>query len=296
MSTILHESITDAPVRKGNRWRVIVAKPGTGSSGKYSEELFRRDGHKIIPKGGQAFINHDDSRNPKDMIGIYPEGSFWSEEDHAVVSELETFSHWKEFVEEVGPHCGMSLYAMGEQDDDGNVTAILEDALNGCDLVARPGLIGSGLAEKLYESARSQIPVKPEVTSASEKERITMDEEMKAAFKSLVDLITPLVATEKAAKAEAAQAEADEKAVEAAVSAYDAAVKAIDEADLLAPQVEALRAEARKGNDVTPLIEQHKAIKAAAVDAAKAEDAPPVGRTLGERKVESATDLGKVFG
>src|SRR5688500_9958403 len=95
----IRESVTEAPVKKGNRWRVIGARPGKGSSGEYSTEMFRRDAHKIIAPGGQSFINHDDSRNPKDMIGVYPDGSFWSDEDNAVVSELEVFSHWKEFVE-----------------------------------------------------------------------------------------------------------------------------------------------------------------------------------------------------
>src|SRR5690606_28787043 len=113
-----------------NRWRVIVAKPGVGSSGTYSEDLFKRDAEKIVPAGGQMFINHDDSRNPKDMLGTYPEGSYWDSEENAVVAEAEIFSHWKEFVEEVGPHCGVSLYAMGEADEEGNVTAIIEDRLN----------------------------------------------------------------------------------------------------------------------------------------------------------------------
>lgn len=125
-----------------------------------------------------------------------------------------------------------------------------------------------------------------------------MDEEVKAAFKTLTDLIAPLVAKEQAAVQAEAQAEADAKAVEAAVSAYDAAVKAIDEAELLAPQVEALRAEAKKGVDVAPLIDQAKAIKEAAVEAAKSADAPegPQGVILGESKFQSATDLGKAFG
>src|SRR5690606_22263815 len=153
MSNTLHlkESTAEAPVKKGKRWRVIVARPGKGSSGTYSEELFRRDAHKIIAPGAQSFINHDSTRNPKDMIGIFPEAAYFDENEKAVVAELEVFSHWEKFVDEVGPHCGISLYALGEADEDGNVTAIVEDRLNGADLVSRPGLVGSGLAEKLYE-------------------------------------------------------------------------------------------------------------------------------------------------
>lgn len=286
MSTILRESITDAPTRNGNRWRVIVARPGKGTSGTYSEELFRRDGHKIISKGGQAFINHDDSRNPKDMIGIYPEGSFWSEEDKAVVSELETFTHWTDFVNEVGPHCGMSLYALGEQDESGNITEIFEDRLNGCDLVARPGLVGSGLAEKLYESAKAQDSEETTTTAVEERKDDNMDEKVMEALAAIQTALASLVSERKSESDKDAQHEADAKAVEAAVAAYDAAVKAIDEAELLAPQVEALRARAIKGEEVAPLIEEAKAIRSAALEAAKTSDAPN-GRVLGESAFKS---------
>lgn len=258
----LKESIAEAPVKKGNRWRVIVARPGQGSSGKYSEDLFRRDAHKIIAPGAQSFINHDDSRNPKDMIGVFPEAAYFDESENAVVAELEVFSHWRDFVEEVGPHCGISLYAMGEADADGNITEIFEDRLNGADLVARPGLIGSGLAEKLYESAVSAVSnEKPGAHAQETDERNPEMDELIKAVEALSDQVKSLVAEKADAEAEKAQVEADEKAVSSAVEAYDAAVKAIDEADLFESQVAALRAEAREGKDVAPLIEAAKQVK-----------------------------------
>lgn len=268
----IRESVTEAPVKKGNRWRVIVARPGQGSSGFYSEDLFRRDAEKIIAPGGQAFINHDDSRNPKDMLGTYPDGSFWSEEDHAVVSELEVFSHWKEFVEEVGPHCGISLYALGEADEEGNVTAIKEDRLNGADLVSRPGLIGSGLAEKLYESATAQTVVEPPAKSAAERKDNEMDEKViegmiASAIAPLLTKIDSLVADKESTKVEKAQVEADATAIAEALERFEASVKAIDEADLLAPQREALLSAAKRGEDIASAIESAKAVKEAAEEA-----------------------------
>ena len=296
---ILRESVTEPPVKTGKRWRVIVARPGQGSSGSYSEELFRRDAHKIIAPGGQAFINHDDSRNPKDMLGVYPEGSFWSEEDKAVVSELSVFSHWEAFVDEVGPHCGISLYALGEQDDQGNVTAFIEDRLNGADLVARPGLVGSGLAEKLYESAKAQDSVeKPSTTAVQERERNQMElEKVVEAVEALTAQVATLVADKEKAESAKAQTEADATAVAEALASFKAAVKAVDEAELLDVQRESILAAAERGDDVAPLIEQAVAIKKAAEESVTArlgESAP--GRELGARKVESATELGKVFG
>ena len=289
----IRESVTEAPVKKGNRWRVIVARPGKGSSGTYSEEMLRRDAHKIIAPGGQSFINHDDSRNPKDMIGVYPEGSFWSEEDKAVVSEIDVFSHWKEFVEEVGPHCGISLYALGESDEDQNVTAIIEDRLNGADLVSRPGLVGSGLAEKLYESAIA-VSEKPSVTAAQEERKLEMDEKDREAIAALTTAVQALVTDKQAAQAEAAQVAADEKVVEERLDAYDAAVEAIEAAELPADAAKSLRAEARKGADVAKLIEFAKTVKDGEAD--RIAEAADTSRDFGGRKVENATELGKVFG
>lgn len=291
----IRESVTEAPVKKGNRWRVIVARPGKGSSGEYSEDMFRRDAHKIIAPGAQSFINHDDSRNPKDMIGIFPESAYWDDETKAVVAELEVFSHWKEFVEEVGPHCGISLYALGESDEDGNVTAIIEDRLNGADLVARPGLVGSGLAEKLYESAIKQASdEKPGVTSALEERKLEMDEKDREAIAALTTAVQALVTDKQAAQAEAAQVAADEKVVEERLDAYDAAVEAIEAAELPADAAKSLRAEARKGADVAKLIEFAKTVKDGEAD--RIAEAADTSRDFGGRKVENATELGKVFG
>lgn len=292
MSIAIRESVSEAPVKSGNRWRVIVARPGQGSSGFYSEDVFRRDASKIIAPGGQAFINHDDTRNPKDMIGIYPEGSYWSEEDNAVVSEMEVFSHWKAFVEEVGPHCGISLYAMGEQDGEGNVTAFIEDRLNGADLVARPGLVGSGLAEKLYESAKAQVQKTSTTAVVENGNEMELEEKVDALVAKIDALTSAIVAEKETAQAEKVQAEADAEAVKNAVEAYDAAVKAVDEADLLQPQREALLSAAKRGEDITEAIESAKAVKEAAVQAARVSESAG-GRFLGTESAGLDVTIGR---
>lgn len=295
----LTESVTEAPVKKGNRWRVVVARPGVGSSGTYSEELFRRDAHKIVPAGAQAFINHDSTRNPKDMLGVYPEPAYFDESENAVIAELEVFSHWKDFVEEVGPHCGISLYALGEADEYGNVTKIYEDRQNGADLVSRPGLIGSGIAEKLYESATSHSDTKPTVTVA-EKERNNM--ELEAKVDQALEILAGLVAdkAEKAAEAVQVTADADAAkiAAESAVAQYAAAVEAVEAADLFESQRKDILAKAIEGADISALIESAKTVREEAVKAVteSADQGSAHGVVLGGRQVESATDLGKAFG
>lgn len=281
--TIFRESVAEAPKKVGNRWKVIVARPGQGSSGFYSEDLFRRDAHKIIAPGGQAFINHDDSRNPKDMLGVYPEGSYWSEQDKAVVSELEVFSHWKAFVEEVGPHCGISLYALGAADENGNVTEFHEDRLNGADLVARPGLVGSGLAEKLYESARANAPKDPsaDVAGDNRKENTNMaysEEQISA----LIAAVESLVSAQTVKAEKAVEAEAIETAVTEARKAVRAQFEAIESADLLPSQKTALLEAAEAGQDVSGLIESAVKIKTEAFEAAQiAESVEAPGREFG---------------
>ena len=295
MSIQIRESVAEAPVQKGDKWRVVVARPGQGSSGYYSEEMFRRDAHNVIAPGGQAFINHDDDRNPQDMIGVYENGAMWDEDEKAVVADLTVFSHWKDFVREVGPHCGISIYCAGEADEDGNVTAIIEDALNGADLVARPGLRGSKL-DKLYESAKALDSEKTEaVTVADFGKEMTKMDELKEAIAALTAQVTALVNAKEAKATEEAQAQADATAVAEAVETVLAAVKAVDEADLLAPQKESILAAAKRGEDVAPLIESAKAVKEAAVEALRESDEHD-GVVVTSRKVESAVDLGKVFG
>lgn len=299
MTVNLFEAVADAPVKRGNRWRVVVAKPGQGSSGFYSEDLFRRDAEKIVPRGGHCFINHDASRNPKDLVGVYAEGSWWDEEQKAVVSELEVFSHWEKFVEEVGPHLGVSLYASGERDDDGNITEICEDRLNGADLVARPGLVGSGLAEKLYESARAQTVEKPGDRSSVQerKETQVMDAEIKAAFDTLTSAVTGLVERLDADSERKAQVVEAKEQAEKAVADFAEASAAIDGADLFESQKKALKAAALRGEDITVQIAEAKTIHDEAVaQIAESETQTQTGRVLGEGKVKDAKELGKVFG
>lgn len=158
MSTkLLAEASSGAMTKNGNRWGAVLAKPGQGSSGYYSEAVLKEYGPLALAPGAKAFIDHDSSRSPKDMIGVYPDGARWDDELQALVGELEVFPHWVDFVEAVGPHAGLSIYMMGETDGNGNVTALVPDRMNGVDLVSYPGLVGSGLVEKLYESAKAAL-------------------------------------------------------------------------------------------------------------------------------------------
>jgi len=195
---LLRESVSGTLDKKGKRWKGILAVPGQGSSGYYSEEVLREYGPRALAPGAKAFVDHDPTRSVRDMIGVYPEGAYY-EEGVGLVGELEVFPHWEEFVAAVAPHTGLSIYMMGESDDDGNVTALIPDRQNGVDLVSYPGLEGSGIIEKLYESARaasSDDGAAPAVPETHSKENHDMDIEVLAGkVDALQESINSLIAS-----------------------------------------------------------------------------------------------------
>lgn len=282
-----------APTKKGNRWLVKVAVPGQGSSGFYSEELIREQGPAALHPGAQSFILHENTRNPKDMIGVFTEGSYWDEDEKALMAELDVFPHWAEFVETLAPHVGMSIYMAGAKDKDGNVTELTPSPGNGCDMVSRPGLAGSGITEKLYEEYLAEA----RGTSREDDKAV---EELEKKVDALTAIVSTLVDGFKAK--EAADKAADEAAneVETAVEAYDAAVEKILEAKLAPAQTAELRARAKAGEDVTEAIESAKTIAKELTEqiteSLKSKDLPGGRVTVKEEDVKNAVDLGKVFG
>ena len=264
----LVEATASTLSKKGNRWKVVLAKGGQqGSSGYYSEDVLREDGPAALPAGSKAFINHDPKRDPRDMFGFYPEGASY-EEGVGLVAELEVFPHYKELVEHIAPHAGLSIYMMGEKDEDDNITRLLFDRTNSVDLVSFAGLEGSGITEKLYESARAASS-KPGATAAPGEMEINMEIKdlviaVEALTKSLA-LVVDFIAEQRTA-ADAAVAEAEAKAAtaeqekDAAIESYSAAVKAVAEAKLLPSQESEILAAAKAGQDIAPLVESAKKV------------------------------------
>jgi len=162
MSTIFQEQ-AKAPTKVGNNWRAILITPGKGSSGVYPEAMLREYGPAAFPKGTHSYVdhpNHDEEiRSPKNLMGVLSEDAYY-EDGVGLVAELQVMPHWKEFVESVAPHTGLSIYAMGEGEYDDEeeeivVESLIANAQNSVDLVSYPGRPGSKLADKLYEAARA---------------------------------------------------------------------------------------------------------------------------------------------
>ena len=163
MAKLLTES-GSAPVKSGNNWRAVLITPGKGSSGIYTESMLKEYGPKAFKRGTHSYVDHPQSetevRSPKNLIGVLAEDAYY-EEGTGLVAELDVMPHWKEFVEAVAPHTGLSIYAMGEgnYNDDGEVVVenLIPHTQNSVDLVSYPGRPGSKLADKLYEQAIAMV-------------------------------------------------------------------------------------------------------------------------------------------
>lgn len=272
MAHLLHETHKALLERKGSRWRAVLITPGEGSSGKYAPEMLERFGPIAFPKGSSNWFKHPnypgEQRDPRDRWGYVATDPVF-EEGVGVTAEIELLPHWKDVVESLAEagHASLSIYAMGDTDEFGNVTALLPDVTNSIDLVDYPGRPGSGLTEQMLESARAGYK-KPAAASAEENKEHDMDKEILEALNALSESLKPVVdfVTEKKDAAErSAQAEADAEAVERgvaeAVTAYEEKVTAIEAVENLSPkQVESLKSAAKRGEDITEPLAEAKAV------------------------------------
>jgi hypothetical protein len=176
---------------------------------------------------------------------------------------------------------------MGETDKDGNVVALLPDRMNGVDLVSYPGLVGSGLVEKLYESAQRAALATDDsdtdVQDAVETEGITMDrEELLTILEGFKDEIIAAVMETMMTPTEDVSVE--EEAVEVAdmAAVAEASVEAGIPAELRAEIYEA--AKGMTHTDALALVVARKntvdAIRKSVSESVKAEASAPAGRVV----------------
>ena len=280
--TLLHESTSTALARVGNVWEAVILTPGQGSSGKYAEEMIAKNITAAFPKGTKHWFMHPESaeqqRDPRDQWGVSVEDA-----SHAPgvggKTKIKILAHWRPVVEALAEagQADLSIWVMGESDEDGNVTALFPDRQNSVDLVGYPGRPGSALTAKLLESARAGAETKPPTASVEDekrkKENMEKWEEAIADIRTLVTTsITESKAAIKAAEDAKTKAEADAKAavdaidtkVKEALATYKEKADKIDAAELLEPQKESLLKKAAAGEDITePLAEAVKVVAAA---------------------------------
>lgn len=295
---LLVESAGKPVLNEDGSFRAVMITPGTGSSGVYSEAVLRRDAQIAFPPGTVSWINHpsesNPTRDPRDMFGTYPEGGHY-EEGVGIVGRFVPLPHMREFAEAVAPHAALSIYAMGESDFEGNVTALLPDMQNSVDLVGYPGRAGSGLTQ-MYEAAISAAPKERTATVADEKKETKMTPEQEAKLDKLAEAFAAFVTESSAAPRE--KETPSEDAIAAAVSearkATVAAIEAVNGADLPDAIRKNLVSAIEDGKtDIAPLVESAKETVDALRAELKEQDERPRGFVLREdtnRKVEAADD------
>lgn len=265
MSTKLVEAtaVPQATSVRG-RWRAVLVTPGQGSSAYYSEAVLRESGTKAFRKGAKSFVTHNRTENgepdPFRMWGYLAEDATY-EEGVGLVGEIQVLESWIDRVAEVAPHTALSLYASGNVDDDGNLTEFTDDRQTGIDLVVYPGRDGSGLVEKLYESAQNGTAAE----SSAQAEKKAQEKTMEAELKALTAVVESLAARFDAAEKRVTEAaEAEAKAALAEQEKFDAfaAADLISEAKLI-PSLHKRVVEAVKAgqHDVASLIKDAQEIQ-----------------------------------
>ena len=276
MAKLLSES-GSAPVKSGNNWRAVLITPGKGSSGVYTEGMLREFGPQAFTKGTHSYVDHpsndSDIRSPKNLIGVLAEDAYY-EDGIGLVAELSIMPHWKDFVESVAPHTGLSIYAMGEgnYNEDGEVVveSLVPHTQNSVDLVSYPGRPGSKLADKLYEAAVAMVQEEISVEENSKdgeegtvapmaSETVTnmkegnSDMELKELSDQLAELPNLVAAAVAEALAPAVETEEKEEVDVAAIA------EALVNADLPEVSRKAVYESLRAGADLTEAIENQKA-------------------------------------
>lgn len=302
MSKLLMESTSVPVASKDGRWSAVLITPGKGSSGTWTESVLRERGPKVLRKGAKSFVTHNRTENgepdPFRMWGFLAEDPVYKE-GVGLVGEIEVLPSWRDRVDEVAPHTALSVYLMGESDENGVITDLYDDVQNGVDLVVYPGRENSGLVEKLYESAIADSQKKPSAASAQEireSKGTKMDEETKAAFAALTTLISGLVETKQESAKVEVEASVVSEAVKSGVEAFAERSKLVAEADILESQKAALLDRAAHGEDITAGLAEAVKFAAEAKETYSKESYQESGRIGESAKFESATELGKAFG
>lgn len=317
-ATLVSESASE-----DGTWVVKLISEGKGSSGTYPATLL--ENHHRAFDGVLSFKNHPqwfEGPETRDftMLAGQVIGETWVDNDkqgkRAIFANYLPDPEYKDKLERYRDKLGLSIYIEGSGYEDEETGEFIVDWFNpedpyaSVDVVIAPGARGK-LTEAMKQSySRATRESKPGAEASAQEpneRKLRMDEETKAEFSALktalaglTEALSGLVTEKQAKESQEAQVAADEAAVEERVAAVTANLDAVEAAreDLLPSQVESLRAEAKKGIDIAPLIESAKTVAKEALEAAGARNAESQsqGRTFGDRKVESATDLGKVFG
>jgi len=164
----LVDLVETSAVRSDGTVQVKLISPGWGTKGYYSSELLESDGPSAFPAGTQMFFDHPDDiesrirpeRSLRDLAGALatparfdPSGPTGA----GLYAEAKVFSHYQPLLEEMAPHIGVSIRALGTgqpgeaEGRRGLIVESIDEAVS-VDYVTKAGRGGQVLP--LLESAR----------------------------------------------------------------------------------------------------------------------------------------------
>jgi hypothetical protein len=177
-------ALLERAVRSDSTFPVKIIAPGWGTSGYYPAEVLERDGPKVFPKGLKMFWNHATAQEKQ----ARPEGDLrylagelvsdgrWEPDNPqgpGLYAEAKALQGYKEAVNELAPHIGISIDAWGNYEmgtAEGREGRIITELLaaESVDFVTQAGAGGQVL--ELFESYRRSVDTDREGGEVTEQE------------------------------------------------------------------------------------------------------------------------------
>jgi hypothetical protein len=194
--------LVEKAVSKDNTLRLKVIAPGWGSSGYYPAAVLERDGSNAFPAGTKMFWNHPTveeaaarpERDLRDLAAELITPATWdgkAAEGPGLYAEAKVFGGYKDALQELAPHIGVSIRASGKArsgEAEGRRGAIVESIVAGksVDFVTQAGAGGKVL--ELFEAARGGTTPAPATHHAEMQEGGTdVDEKQLQALQETVN-------------------------------------------------------------------------------------------------------------
>lgn len=157
--------LVERAVREDGTVKLRLIQPGWGTSGYYNKKVLQRDVPRIFPQGTMMFWDHpteaEESQRPegslKDLAAVLVSTPKWDKD--GMYAEAKVFGQYREALEELAPHIGVSIRALGRSKPgsaEGRKGPIIEEIAVGrsVDFVTTPG--AGGRVAELFEAARSR--------------------------------------------------------------------------------------------------------------------------------------------
>jgi hypothetical protein len=173
--------LTESSVRKDGTTLLKLIQPGWGSSGFYPKSVLERDGPLVFTEGLKTFLDHptkeEDKARPErslhDLAGVLTSNARYMEtgpDGPGLYADAKVFSAFREVVNELAPHIGVSIRALGKAapgEAEGRKGPIVESigVARSADYVTQAG--AGGRVMELLESARVATGEQPVERTAS---------------------------------------------------------------------------------------------------------------------------------